>query len=93
MTTIISDLKTNKLDKYKELISNKLQEKKELQTRVDNLMKTLQLYKNKIRYWNKENHKILKQINQIKNYTDVSDLILFNVVYWCYRDIKMKISI
>ena len=80
MTTIISDLKTNKLDKYKELISTKLQEKRELQTRVDNLMKTLQLYKNKIRYWNKENNKILKQINQIKNYTDVSDLVYLTLL-------------
>ena len=89
MTTIISDLKTNKLDKYKELISTKLQQKRELQTKVDTLAKTVQLYKNKIRYWNKENHKILKQINQIKNYTDVSEFIHLTL----YRDTKMRISI
>lgn len=75
METMLYGIKQNGIDKYHEIIEEKIQIKKILENSIANLKQTIHIYKNKAKYWDLENEKIVTQILQIKTASEVSKQI------------------
>lgn len=75
METMLYGIKQNGIDKYHEIIEEKIQIKKILENSIANLKQTIHIYKNKAKYWDLENEKIVMQILQIKTASEVSKQI------------------
>ena len=71
MESMLYGIKQNGIDKYHEIIEEKIQLKKTLENSIVNLKQTIHIYKNKAKYWDLENEKVLMQILQIKNASEV----------------------
>lgn len=71
METMLYGIKQNGIDKYHEIIEEKIQIKKILENSIANLKQTIHIYKNKAKYWDLENEKIVMQILQIKTASEV----------------------
>lgn len=64
-------IKTNGIDKYKELIITKFNKKYELEKSITSLQQIINSYKNKKNYWIKENSKVVNDINILKQASNV----------------------
>ena len=67
MEMIFSDIHKDCFENYKTKIKEKEIKKDELLNSILNIKKKIALYNNKIKYWNIENSKVVKEINKIKD--------------------------
>ena len=75
MESMLCGIKQNGIDKYHEIIEEKIQIKKSLENSIANLKQTIHMYRNKAKYWDLENEKVLTQILQLKNASEVRNYI------------------
>ena len=67
MEMIFNDIHKDCFENYKTKIKEKEIKKNELLNSILNIKKKIALYNNKIKYWNIENSKVVKEINKIKD--------------------------
>lgn len=72
MESMLNGIKQNGIEKYHEIIEERIQLKKDIENSINNLKQKIHMYKSKAKYWDLENEKVLMQILQIKTVSDVS---------------------